>query len=580
MSAAKLGIGPNLSLPIDAVTEPIGMFANRGKGKSNAAHRLVEQLYHAGLPSVVLDVKGDWYGIRSSADGRSAGLPFLIFGGEHFDVPLEPDSGVAVGRFTAEHHVPTIVDLSQFSKTQARRWAMEFAEELYRVNKDPLMLVVDEADILIPQRLAAELMRLLGAMEDIAKRGRQRGLGITVISQRVADVNKSVTDLLETLFLFTITGSRMRKAVLEWIDDHGDPEEARDIVATLSSLEPGECWLWSPSWLRRRERFTWLRIETFDSHATPKAGEVRRTLKTMADVDLAAVKESMSDVIERANANDPKQLQRRVAELERQLRQARTEQPPVEPTIETVEVPVVDEDLVRRLEEACSGISREAGGIAAVVDGLTVTMREAAARTAGRPSPPPGQALRGGVPGRGPVPASTPPAARQTRPEPSDGDVRLKAGARRMVEVLARFYPKGLSKQQLATLADVKQGGTFSEYFRAVLNAGLLEGRSNGTFAISPLAIDTLDNVDVGRGMTTDEIVAVWMPKLKAGARRMLELLLDRYPDGLSRAELGELADVKQGGTFSEYLRSLTKNGLAEETGGIVTAGETLFLGR
>ena len=57
------------------------------------AQRLVEQLHHVGLPVVVVDVKGDWWGIRSSADGAGPGLPFVIFGGDHGDVPLEPTAG-------------------------------------------------------------------------------------------------------------------------------------------------------------------------------------------------------------------------------------------------------------------------------------------------------------------------------------------------------------------------------------------------------------------------------------------------------------------------------------------------------
>ncbi len=41
---------------------------------------------------IVLDPKGDWYGIRSSSTGRRAGLPFVILGGDHGDIPLAPGS--------------------------------------------------------------------------------------------------------------------------------------------------------------------------------------------------------------------------------------------------------------------------------------------------------------------------------------------------------------------------------------------------------------------------------------------------------------------------------------------------------
>jgi hypothetical protein len=202
------------------------------------------------------------------------------------------------------------------------------------------------------------MMRLLGAMEDIAKRGRQRGLGICVISQRVADVNKSVTDLLETLLLFAVTGVRTRKALLEWIDDHADPQQAKDVIATLSTLPPGECWIWSPGWLHVLQRVQLNRIETFDSHATPAPGKSRTIPRTLADVDMAAIKEAMADTIERAKADDPRELHKRIRQLERQLADRPTA------VTERVEVPVVDDVTINRLEGALAGIEIATTGMA------------------------------------------------------------------------------------------------------------------------------------------------------------------------------------------------------------------------
>jgi hypothetical protein len=286
----------------------------------------------------------------------------MILGGSHGDVTLEQESGGQWATVLVEHRVPTVVDLSHLSKTQARRWVMEFAEVLHRANTEPLMLVVDEADVLIPQRLSAEMYRLLGAMEDIAKRGRQKGLGILIISQRVADVNKNVTDLLETLFLFAITGIRTRKAVGDWVDDHADSEEAKAVVATLSRLEPGECWVWSPGWLKMLRQIRWLRPQTFDSHATPVPGQRRTTIKTVADIDLDVIRQAMVTTLERAQANDPKHLKNRIAHLEREhertvreLQAERARQP--ETVIQRVEVPVLDGPLLARLERALQPVT-------------------------------------------------------------------------------------------------------------------------------------------------------------------------------------------------------------------------------
>ena len=105
MSAARrvLELGAELTLPLSAVTEPIGIFANRGMGKSSAARRFVEQLYHARLPPCVLDIKGDWYGIRAAADGRSPACRSSSSAATTPTSPLQPGSGPVIARYIAEH---------------------------------------------------------------------------------------------------------------------------------------------------------------------------------------------------------------------------------------------------------------------------------------------------------------------------------------------------------------------------------------------------------------------------------------------------------------------------------------------
>lgn len=154
-------LADGLILPPEAVTEGFAILANRGAGKSATATLFVEQLYKAGSPVVVVDVKGDWWGIRSGADGRTPGLPLVIFGGEHADVDLEPTAGSLVADLVVDDQVSAVLDLSDMSKTKARAFATDFAERLYRRNRDPLHVVVEEADVLIPQRGTAAEARLL-----------------------------------------------------------------------------------------------------------------------------------------------------------------------------------------------------------------------------------------------------------------------------------------------------------------------------------------------------------------------------------------------------------------------------------
>jgi hypothetical protein len=85
----SLHIGRKMDLPDDVVSHTFALMAMRGAGKSNGLVKMAEAMYHRGLPWVAFDPKGDWHGIRSSANGRAAGLPVPILGGLRGDVPLE-----------------------------------------------------------------------------------------------------------------------------------------------------------------------------------------------------------------------------------------------------------------------------------------------------------------------------------------------------------------------------------------------------------------------------------------------------------------------------------------------------------
>jgi len=179
-----LTLGPGLVLPVEAVTETFAILAKRGAGKTYTAAVLVEEMMGAGLPVVIVDPVGVWWGLRSSADGTGEGLPVVIFGGDHADLPLAETAGELLADLVVDERVPAVLDLSALSKSAARRFMTDFAERLYHRNRDPLHLVLDEADAFAPQRTDPGGQRLLGAIEDLVRRGRARGIGLIMISQR------------------------------------------------------------------------------------------------------------------------------------------------------------------------------------------------------------------------------------------------------------------------------------------------------------------------------------------------------------------------------------------------------------
>ncbi len=91
-----LRVAADLMLPLELVTESVGILAVKRAGKSHTAKKLVEQLHAAKQQVVVVDPKGDWWGLRSSADGKGPGIPIVIPRRRARDVPLESGAGELV----------------------------------------------------------------------------------------------------------------------------------------------------------------------------------------------------------------------------------------------------------------------------------------------------------------------------------------------------------------------------------------------------------------------------------------------------------------------------------------------------
>lgn len=369
--AAKLvlRLASKLTLPLDTVTQTLGIVAKRRAGKSYTARRVAEQLSKAGQQIVVIDPKGDWWGIRSAADGKGPGLPIIILGGERGDVALEVGSGEIVAKLVTEERVSVVLDLSLFRKHEVATFMTAFLENLYRLKaqekyRTPLMLVIDEADAVAPQKPQKNEARMLGAAEDIVRRGGQRGIGCTLITQRSAVLNKNVLTQIQILIALRTIAPQDLAALNAWVDVHGTEEQRDTLMESLPSLPVGDAWFWSPGWPTTDgifHRVTVLPIETFDSGATPKPGEKRVEPRNLADVDLDALRRQMAATIERTKASDPKELRKQLASARQELlaKQVELVRALESRDLKIKEVPVLKESDFKRLAKLESHLESE-----------------------------------------------------------------------------------------------------------------------------------------------------------------------------------------------------------------------------
>lgn len=572
----KLNVASDFSLPLEAVTQTFATLAKRGAGKTYLSSVLAEEMLAAGQQIVALDPTGAWWGLRS-------GFPIAVLGGEHGDVPLQESAGEVIAQAIVEHRFPAVLDLSLFRKGQMIRFMVGFLETLYRLNRDPVHLFVDEADAFAPQgrNFGGEENRMLGAMEDLVRRGRKRGIGCTLITQRPAVLNKNVLTQCESVFALRMVHPRDIGALKEWIDVHADPQEAKDVIASLPSLPIGEAWFWSPGWMGALKRIHVRKRETFDSSATPKPGEETKRPKSLAKLDLAALGEKIKAAADQAKDNDPRELKRRIADLQRQLRE-RPAETVVETKIERVEVPVLKNGqldkahkLVDRLEAASTAAVSVARELAGVIGSRLAAAPPRPAPTLPRPAP------------NIPRPASVPRPSTVPRPAPASqvGELAISRAQQRILDALAWYESLGTQEPSLVQVGAVAlidtTGGYFSNVVGPLSAAGLVE-RPSGKLRLTdagralanqPESVASLDQYH--------DVLRNRVRKMKSASGKTIEILDAIIAAGggeLTVEQIGEAVRVDHtGGYFSNCIGPLGTAGLIERDRGVVKPTHVLF---
>jgi hypothetical protein len=567
------------TLPVDTATEALALLGRRGKGKSTAARVIVEELIACHVPVIVLDTTGVWWGLRSNSAGDGPGLPVVIFGGIHADVPLVDTAGALIADVLMDRRIPAVIDLSSFTKSGMRRFATAFVERVYQAassRREPLHLVFDEVDEFAGQRARPETATLLGAMEEVVRRGRSRGLGSSLITQRAAVVSKDILTQAGVLVAFAVTHPLDVKAIDDWISDHDDDGNASVVKATLSTLPVGTAWVWAPGDdILSKVRFR--RPNTFDSSATPKVGKTLIVPKKLAPIDLDALGAQIAATVETGRAQDPKSLKLRIAELESQLAFARDSVPaapqPAEPV--TIEVSVVSRADLERLDAALTAAAAARDGLQTIIDGFTHSVENLASVTSGirstgqPPQPANNAAMRAAAAAPKPVVSR---AALATRPA-SEGQFTLSRAQRAIASALATHGE--LSYKQIGLMTGYSHtSGTFSNNISVMRVAGILEGSKLGIIlsAFGHEILGSFEKLPEGR-----DLITWWMGKLPAAQGSILSALLEVWPDSLSNEQLAEVTGYSgSSGTFSNNKSKLRTADLMSGGKDAMTAADTL----
>jgi len=263
-----------------SVTATRAILAMKGSGKTYLAMVIAEEFlkFPTKLPFVVLDPTGVWWGLCSLANGTASPWSVLVLGGTHGSLPLRPEDGkLAADLVTEIWPHPIVFDLSELLPEDQHLFAADFGAAIYAINKRPLNLIFEESDEFAPQivdNTYKHQRRCFHVVDRIVRRGRNRGLGVVLITQRPAVIHKNVLSQVDGIVLLNMAAPHDLEAVDSWMKPVVSGSERGLCLQALPNLIQGEAFfLQKGSKKTPLMRFMVRPKETYDSSRTPDIDE-------------------------------------------------------------------------------------------------------------------------------------------------------------------------------------------------------------------------------------------------------------------------------------------------------------------
>jgi uncharacterized protein len=318
--------------------------ANSGGGKSYALRRMAEQLFGK-VPVWIVDPEGEFASLR-----ERFGYVLVGKGGE---TPADARSVELVVHRLLEHGASAVFDLYDLKPQARHHYVRTLADALMNVPKalwKPLVFKLDEAHLFAPEKGQGE-SEAFGAVQDVATRGRKRGICLVAYTQRLAKISKNVTaELLNRMVGMTFEGVDVDRAA----EVLTVPKDEREYFkARIKSLEPGEFFGLGPAIAKER---TLLRVGgVLTTH--PEPGTTAAAAPPPAPEKIKHLLPKLADLPKEAEtkAKTEGELRAEIRSLKAQLA-ARPTAVVEKPKVERVEVPVVKAPELARIEKLITTI--------------------------------------------------------------------------------------------------------------------------------------------------------------------------------------------------------------------------------
>ncbi len=529
-----LGKTKTAAMPIDLqrlLETRLLIQANSGGGKSWALRRILEQTARD-VQQLVIDPEGEFATLREHFD-------YVICAPRDADAVATPQTAALLARRLLESGVSAILDIYDLKAHERQLFVQRFLEALINAPKSlwhPVVVVLDEAHVFAPQAGGADA---IGAVIDLATRGRKRGQCLICATQRLSKLHKDVAaELLNKLIGRTGLDVDVKRAA----DELG--MTAKDAVDKLRRLEPGQFFAFGPALSASVEAVTVGPVQT--TH--PKSGQRMMKAPPSASQKILATLAKLADLPAQAagEIHDLESARKRIADLEREVKAKPVAASP-EPVI--VEKPVLSDEFLTRLENILTDTRKSSADLALLSDEFMVAARQVRSTPNSAPNrlpSPAGNNNRNNLRTNQPSPGvhKTPGSVNQTsrngnKSAPSvnksaaSGDSPHLGKAERAI-LRACYWLDGdvPTKQKIAFYSDYSSKSSgLDKALSNLRTAGLIAG-----FAITHAGVAAVGDVPQRpRGLELRE----WLrPKLGQAENALLDAMIEAYPQRLSKADV------------------------------------------
>lgn len=290
--------------PANSATMTAAILAKKNSGKTYLGMVIAEEFMMSdsiSIPVVVLDPTGVWFGLRAMADGQPSPFNILALGGRHGDLPITAKDGAKVAMVVNSiRPYPMVIDLSSLAPAEQHEFVADFVEKLFTTaERSPIHIIIDEADEFAPQTLSSSRhqKRSLDAIDRLVRRGRSKGIGVTMITQRSAVIAKNVLSQIDSLWLLNMVEPRDLLAVENWLG-HVPDSQRTECLNQIPRLQPGMAYFLQTGPSPKFRRFKVRRKKTFDSSKTPgTSGYVSPIFSKPSSSVMAAAKSILREVL-------------------------------------------------------------------------------------------------------------------------------------------------------------------------------------------------------------------------------------------------------------------------------------------